>query len=173
MLMKRLCLLLMLGLASTMAFGVKSYVYIKQDGSGTVVRGDIPDGLEDVFPRSRNMGDIINTLGNMGYVLDKFDLEVSAKSYSSSNTAYMQNEQVQVAIMSRDGESDEALTANVTTGTTSPASGTNVNAMTRASGEDATEIARYNLLGQKINGAEAGVQIIVYSDYSTKTIINE
>ena len=79
----------MLGLASTMAFGVKSYVYIKQDGSGTVVRGDIPDGLEEVFPRLRNMGDIINTLGNMGYVLDKFDLEVSAKSYSSSNTAYM------------------------------------------------------------------------------------
>ena len=119
------------------------------------------------------MGDIINTLGNMGYVLDKFDLEVSAKSYSSSNTAYMQNEQVQVAIMSRDGESDEAVTANVTTGTANPDSGTDVNAATRASEEGVTEIARYNLLGQKINEAEAGVQIIVYSDYSTKTIINE
>ena len=172
MLMKRLCLLLMLGLASTMAFGVKSYVYIKQDGSGTVVRGDIPDGLEEVFPRLRNMGDIINTLGNMGNVLDKFDLEVSAESNSSSNTAYMQNERVQVAIMSRDGESDKVI-ANVTTGTASPDSGTDVNAATRASEEGVTEIARYNLLGQKINGAEAGVQIIVYSDYSTKTIINE
>lgn len=174
MLMKRLCLLLMLGLASTMAFGVKSYVYMIQTNSGCSLWGDIPDGMDEFYPSYNTyIGDIINTLGNKGYVLDKFDLEVSAKSYSSSNTAYMQNEQVQVAIMSRDGESDEALTANVTTGTTSPDSGTNVNAMTRASGEDATEIARYNLLGQKINGAEAGVQIIVYSDYSTKTIINE
>lgn len=173
MLMKRLCLLLMLGLASTMAFGVKSYVYMIQTSSGCSLWGDIPDGMDEFYPSYNTyIGDIINTLGNKGYVLDKFDLEVSAESHSSSNAAYMQNERVQVAIMSRDGESDKVI-ANVTTSTTSPDSGTEVNAATRASEEGVTEIARYNLLGQKINGAEAGVQIIVYSDYSTKTIINE
>ncbi len=173
MLMKRLCLLLMLSIASTMAFGVKSYVYMIQTSSGCSLWGDIPDGMDEFYPSYNTyIGDIINTLGNKGYVLDKFDLEVSAESHSSSNAAYMQNERVQVAIMSRDGESDKVI-ANVTTGTASPDSGTDVNAATRASEEGVTEIARYNLLGQKINGAEAGVQIIVYSDYSTKTIINE
>ena len=163
----------MLGLASTMAFGVKSYVYMIQTSSGCSLWGDIPDGMDEFYPSYNTyIGDIINTLGNKGYVLDKFDLEVSAESHSSSNAAYMQNERVQVAIMSRDGESDKVI-ANVTTSTTSPDSGTEVNAATRASEEAVTEIARYNLLGQKINGAEAGVQIIVYSDYSTKTIINE
>ena len=44
--MKRLCLLLMLGLASTMAFGVKSYVYMIQTSSGCSLWGDIPDGMD-------------------------------------------------------------------------------------------------------------------------------
>ena len=129
----------MLSIASTMAFGVKSYVYMIQTSSGCSLWGDIPDGMDEFYPSYNTyIGDIINTLGNKGYVLDKFDLEVSAESHSSSNAAYMQNERVQVAIMSRDGESDKVI-ANVTTGTASPDSGTDVNAATRASEEGVTD----------------------------------
>ncbi len=35
------------------------------------------------------------------------------------------------------------------------------------------EVVRYNLQGQQITPAEKGIQIIVYSDYHTETLINE
>lgn len=38
---------------------------------------------------------------------------------------------------------------------------------------DAKEVARYNLAGQRCTPAEKGVQIIVFSDYSTKTVVPE
>ena len=34
-----------------------------------------------------------------------------------------------------------------------------------------TEIARYNLQGIQVNENEKGVQIIVYSNYTTKTVV--
>ena len=37
--------------------------------------------------------------------------------------------------------------------------------------EDVTEVARYNLQGMPIYANEKGIQIIVYSNYTTKTII--
>lgn len=39
--------------------------------------------------------------------------------------------------------------------------------------EDVTEVARYNLQGLPISEKEKGIQIIVYSNYTTKTIIRE
>jgi len=35
------------------------------------------------------------------------------------------------------------------------------------------EVARYNLQGQQIQPSAKGIQIIVYSDYHTETVINE
>lgn len=37
--------------------------------------------------------------------------------------------------------------------------------------EDVTEVARYNLQGLPVSKNEKGVQIIVYSNYTTKTVI--
>jgi hypothetical protein len=47
------------------------------------------------------------------------------------------------------------------------------NAMQRVHSDDkeATEIARYNLQGIPVNEYDKGVQIIVYSNYTTKTVI--
>jgi len=42
-----------------------------------------------------------------------------------------------------------------------------------AADSDAIEVARYNLQGIPISENEKGIQIIVYSDYTTKTVINE
>ena len=40
-------------------------------------------------------------------------------------------------------------------------------------GEEAYEVARYNLQGVPVSKNEKGVQIIVYSNYTTKTVIVE
>ena len=37
---------------------------------------------------------------------------------------------------------------------------------------NAQEIARYNLQGMKIDSEEPGIQIVVYSDYNAKIIVN-
>ena len=39
--------------------------------------------------------------------------------------------------------------------------------------QEVTEVARYNLQGLPINANEKGIQIIVFSNYTTKTIIVE
>lgn len=39
--------------------------------------------------------------------------------------------------------------------------------------EDAYEVARYNLQGVSVSEKDKGIQIIVYSNYTTKTIIAE
>lgn len=39
--------------------------------------------------------------------------------------------------------------------------------------EEVTEIARYNLQGIPVKESEKGIQIIVYSNYTTKTIVVE
>ncbi len=43
----------------------------------------------------------------------------------------------------------------------------------RNGNEEVTEVARYNLQGIPVNETEKGVQIIVYSNYTTKTVIVE
>ena len=42
-----------------------------------------------------------------------------------------------------------------------------------SSNDDAEEVARYNLSGRPCSPSEKGVQIIVYSDFSTRTIISD
>ena len=44
---------------------------------------------------------------------------------------------------------------------------------TRTRSEEAEEVARYNLSGRPCSANEKGVQIIVYSDFTTKTVIIE
>jgi hypothetical protein len=48
-----------------------------------------------------------------------------------------------------------------------------VRSIDRDSSDDVEEVARYNLSGRPCRPNEKGVQIIVYSDFSTKTIIIE
>ena len=43
----------------------------------------------------------------------------------------------------------------------------------RTRSEEAEEVARYNLSGRPCSANEKGVQIIVYADFTTKTVINE
>ena len=39
--------------------------------------------------------------------------------------------------------------------------------------QDVHEVARYNLQGQPVNEQEKGIQVIVYSNYTTRTVIVE
>jgi hypothetical protein len=43
----------------------------------------------------------------------------------------------------------------------------------KGSDNDAEEVARYNLSGRPCSPNEKGVQIIVYSDFTTKTVISD
>ena len=40
-------------------------------------------------------------------------------------------------------------------------------------GQEAVEVARYNLQGVPVDKNEKGIQIVVYSNYTTKTVIVE
>jgi len=50
---------------------------------------------------------------------------------------------------------------------------TRIDKVTVDSDEEAVEVARYNLQGIPVSESERGIQIIVYSNYTTKTIIVE
>lgn len=39
--------------------------------------------------------------------------------------------------------------------------------------DDTDEVARYNLSGRPCTPSDKGVQIIVYSDYTTRTVIED
>ena len=49
----------------------------------------------------------------------------------------------------------------------------NVNEQEDGNNDDAKEVARYNLSGRPCLPNEKGVQIIVYSDFTTRTIISD
>ncbi len=161
--MKRILIIFLLGILSSLSFAAKSYVFVKQrTGDGCALWGEIPNGMKDYY-YNVHIGDILNELGHQGYILDKFEVTSASESYSSSNPSRLEIEYEYVAILSKDAEDASNGDNNVSTGTSGR----------RASSDEPTEIARYNLQGLPITGNEQGVQIIVYSDYTTKTILKE
>ena len=58
-------------------------------------------------------------------------------------------------------------------GESAPAAVKSVEAKGNDSSDDAVEVARYNLAGRPCSPNEKGVQIIVYSDFTTKTVISD
>ena len=58
-------------------------------------------------------------------------------------------------------------------GESAPAAVKSVEAKGSNGHDDAVEVARYNLAGRPCSPADKGVQIIVYSDFTTKTVISD
>jgi hypothetical protein len=54
-----------------------------------------------------------------------------------------------------------------------PAAVKSVEAKGNNSSDDAVEVARYNLAGRLCSPNEKGIQVIVYSDFTTKTVISD
>ncbi len=145
-------------LFTTNTFAQKSYVEINSSTNYIYIRGDIPTNLEGWEYRNNKSGiyayisydrmsfvDVINLLIQEGYTLEQYSV-----LYSSQFEHY--------ALMSKNSSSASSIQ--------------NIQSDADEDG-DIREVARYNLQGMPIGKHEKGIQIIVYSNYTTKTVIVE
>ena len=150
--MKRLliCLVALLGGVGA-ALGQKSYVNVVADHIYSSIyqeiylTGDVPAGIQTHYD---SYGSEAMTVGKVLNLLAKEGFVVEQMSCSA---------ECEAILLSRidlypDSDSIEHVTAD---------------------DQDAVEVARYNLQGLPVGKNEKGVQIIVYSNYTTKTIIVE
>ena len=151
--MKKILLFLLLLGASVCANAQKSYINVCVTNiDNTSVQfchmtGDIPDGIN--HNPSMFIGDLLNMLSQYGY-------EVELMSFSTGNSTLAAN-----YLLSKKSSTDPDNPDIVTY------------QRDIADDTEAYEVARYNLQGLPINKDEKGVQIVVYSNYTTKTVIVE
>ncbi len=148
--MKKFLIILFLMAIGTSAFARKSYVNVAAASLTSSVQkiyitGDIPSGISDYYP-STKVGYILNLLSQEGYVVEF----MSATNVGSE--ASMVNYLLSKNISSND---DSAIS------------------IVHSDDGEAYEVARYNLQGMQVNENTKGIQIIVYSNYTTKTVIVE
>jgi hypothetical protein len=111
--------------------------------------GDIPSGVKDRYIYNKDdmtVGKLMSLLGEKGYELEKALLFHN----NGVNTG-------EIIIMSENGSSSYSKIQNI---------------KTEDEGEP-YEVARYNLQGIPVKANEKGVQIIVFSNYTTKTVVVE
>ena len=131
------------------AWGQKSYVNVVADHIYSSIyqeiymTGDVPVGIKTHYD---SYGSEAMTVGKVLNLLAKEGFVVEQMSCSA---------ECEVILLSRIALDPEAV-PHVT-----------------ADDQEAVEVARYNLQGLPVNEDEKGVQIIVYSNFTTKTIIVE
>ena len=94
------------------------------------------------------IGTLLNKLSREGFIIES----QSMAAYATSNSGIKE-----IIIMSRSGSSNPSRIQSI---------------KTEDEGEP-YEVARYNLQGMPVKANEKGVQIIVFSNYTTKTVIVE
>ena len=155
--MKKLLLFLFLAMP-LIGYSQKSYVQINvklnfdnsesnKYGSSMYLTGDIPSGIKDYYYESYSTDDM--TPGKLMSLL-------SAKGYELEK-AFATDTSHEIIIMSKDASSSSSKIQNI---------------KIEEEGEP-YEVARYNLQGMPVKETEKGIQIIVYSNYTTKTVIVE
>jgi len=161
--MKKLTLVLFV-LLSTNVFAQKSYVTVfvsnLQRSSYAYLSGDIPSSMKTEykssdFPQAGSypeywIGEILNMLAAQGYSVE----QMSTGSYHDGNN----NQTSSLFLLSKSSN------------------GNGPNAIIKIednNSEDVHEVARYNLQGIPVTETEKGIQIIVYSNFTTKTIIKQ
>ena len=148
--MKRIliCMVALLGCVAA-AWGQKSYVNVVADHIYSSIyqeiylTGDVPVGIKTHYD---SYGSEAMTVGKVLNLLAKEGFVVEQMSCSA---------ECEVILLSRIALDPEAV-PHVT-----------------ADDREAVEVARYNLQGLPVSEDEKGVQIIVYSNFTTKTIIVE
>ena len=158
LIMKRYLFPLFLLLAGACAFAQKSYVtvYCTQDNSNAIVlSGDIPKSMNryylpyefDEYNGYYCIGEVLNLLATNGFSVEQM------------NTTHNKDEMVITTYL-----------------LSKPSEGQNPDAIPQTKAKDDSkvrEVARYNLQGMPVGKDEKGVQIVVYSNYTTKTVIEE
>ena len=156
--MKKILFSLFLLVAGACAFAQKSYVtvYCAQDNSNAIILGgDVPKSMNryylpyefDEYNGYYCVGEVLNLLASNGFSVEQM------------NTTHNKDQVV------------------VTTYLLSKPMGEQTpDAISPAKAKDDSkvhEVARYNLQGQPVSKDEKGVQIVVYSNYTTKTVIED
>lgn len=147
--MKRILICIVALLGCIAAWGQKSYVNVVADHIYSSIyqeiylTGDVPVGIKTHYD---SYGSEAMTVGKVLNLLAKEGFVVEQMSCSA---------ECEVILLSRLALDPEAI-PHVT-----------------VDDQEAVEVARYNLQGLPVSEDEKGVQIIVYSNFTTKTIIVE
>lgn len=145
--MKKIFLLCCLFMACSSAFAQKKYLVLNHNssyGGRWTLCGDIPEGMEENYSASTSVG------GGAEKVVAKILNELSEKGYE---VEFMPDKSNYLLSKRESFDSYSAIRS------------------VHIDDEDVKEIARYNLQGIPVNANEKGVQIIVYSNYTTKTVV--
>lgn len=131
-------------MVSSSAFAQKKYLVLhnKSINDYWAICGDIPGGMKEIYRTDGGEVEIHNVVANI------FD-ELSEKGYEVEFMPDKYN-----YLLSKKSSDSYSEIRRV-----------------QIDNDDITEIARYNLQGIPIKENEKGVQIIVYSNYTTKTVI--
>lgn len=149
--MKKLLSFIFLLTVGTSAFAQKSYLNIvatglnNKYGSYLYLTGDVPSDMKEFYYETK-IGDILNQLSQKGF---------------------------EVEFMSAIGTGSTSSEVNYLLSKKSSGSSNAIQRVQADPDEEVTEVARYNLQGMPIGKNEKGIQIVVYSNYTTKTIIVE
>ncbi len=152
--MKKFLFLLFLFVVGVNAFAQKSYVILIGSSTGSMnIHGDRPECLGTTG--SVTLTNAIKLLSEDGYILDK----VSSHAYATGDTSATRvTKDTYIFAFSKDKQ------------TSTEVKGIEIES---SDDSDIREVARYNLQGMPINEHEKGIQVIVYSNYTTKTVIVE
>jgi len=139
--MKKHLFLLTFIFMSLSAAAQKEYVELNQSGGYIYLAGNVPSELRGTYDDSA-LGSVFTKLADNGFEMEF----VVASSYSDNHFVYIFSKK-------------RASTAS------------SVSVINSDDGRDVVEVARYNLQGLPVNKNEKGVQIVVFSNYTTKTVI--
>lgn len=151
--MKRLlfCLMLVLAMAGSAA-GQKSYVNVVADHIYSSIyqeiylTGDVPAGIKTHYD---GYGSEAMTVGQVLNLLAKEGFVVDQMSCSAEGEVILMS---RIALYPDDSDAVEHIAID---------------------DQDVHEVARFNLQGQPVSAQDKGIQIIVYSNYTTRTVIIE
>lgn len=155
--MKKVVLFFCLLFSSIYIYAQKNYITMRVYGTGDTptvkLDGDIPVGMDNYIPNENgNHNDtgflgvtILNRLSEYGYEVEQM-IPYNVSTQSIKIEIYY--------LLAKKSSSNPSNVRRVI-----------------IDDEDVTEVARYNLQGMPIYANEKGIQIIVYSNYTTKTVI--
>lgn len=138
-------------------FAQKSYIHIfasnlySDNKHELFLSGDIPSGIQKIYYGSDyvRIGDVLNKLSKLGY-----EVEFMSPPVFNRQSDF---EGKMVYLLSKRKSDDES----------------SVRLVKDNEDTEAYEIARFNLQGMPISKNEKGLQIIVYSNYTTKTVFKQ
>ena len=168
--MKRNILLLLVALlvAGADAYAQKSYVTVfcpqnDSEYNSIFLSGDVPQNMQTEYTTHdftgawygqgyKIIGNVLNILASNGFSVEQMNtvFDNSSSNYHRVVTIYLLSKPA-------DGSIPDSTPQVPKTGDKAKIH----------------EVARYNLQGMPINKEEKGIQIVVYSNYTTKTIIKE